>query len=43
MLANIANVVTAVGIVFVVLQLRDAQLQRHRSFEDLFIQRYWEP
>lgn len=40
-LADIANAVTAAGVIFVVLQLRDAQLQRHRSFEDLFIQRYW--
>jgi len=33
--------VTAAGVLLLVPQLRMAQRQRHRQFEDLYIQRYW--
>ena len=41
MLEQIASVATAVGVLLVAPQLRFAQRQRHRAFEDLYLQRYW--
>ena len=40
-LTAIAAVATTVGVLLILPQLRAAQRQRHRQFEDLYIQRYW--
>jgi len=36
-----AAVLTGLGVLFLVVQLRQSQRQRHRQFEDQFLQRYW--
>ena len=40
--ALIASIATAIGIMIAVGQLRQAQKQRVREFESLFLARYWE-
>jgi hypothetical protein len=40
--ADIAQLVTAVAVVFAVLQLVGSRTQRHREFENLYVQRYWQ-
>ena len=39
--ANIATIVTAVAIFFALLSLIGDRRQRHREFENLYVQRYW--
>lgn len=39
--ANIATIVTAVAILFAILSLIGDRRQRHREFENLYVQRYW--
>lgn len=41
MVQNIASVVTAVAVIFVVFQLVGDRNSRHREFENLYVQRYW--
>lgn len=41
MIQNIASVVTAVAVIFVVFQLVGDRNSRHREFENLYVQRYW--
>jgi hypothetical protein len=38
----VASVVTAAGIVIAVIGLRQAQRQRLRQFESLYVKRYWD-
>lgn len=40
--ANVGSVVTAGAVVFAVFQLVAARTQRHRDFENLYVQRYWQ-
>jgi len=40
-LAQVATIITGLGVLFAVWQLREAKIQRLRQFEDLYIQRYW--
>jgi len=40
-LSQIATIVTGIGILIAVWQLRDSKVQRVRQFEDFYIQRYW--
>ena len=40
-LAQLATIVTGLGVIFAVWQLREAKIQRLRQFEDFYIQRYW--
>lgn len=41
MLQTVASMITAIGVVFGGVSLRNSQLQRHRQFESLYVQRYW--
>lgn len=40
--ALVVQIVTAVAIVFAVLQFVGGRTQRHREFENLYVKRYWE-
>jgi hypothetical protein len=41
LVAAIASCLTTIGVCLVLIQLRQSQRQRHRQFEDLYLQRYW--
>jgi hypothetical protein len=40
--ADIGAIVTAVAVVFAVFQVVTARTQRHREFENMYVQRYWQ-
>lgn len=40
--ADIGTIFTAVAVVFAVFQVVTARTQRHREFENLYVQRYWQ-
>lgn len=40
--ADFGAILTAVAVVFAVLQVVTARTQRHREFENMYVQRYWE-
>lgn len=41
MIQNIASVITSAAIILVLIQLVGERSARHRSFESLYVQRYW--
>ena len=40
--ADLGSVLTAAAAIFAVFQLVGARTQRHRDFENLYVQRYWQ-
>lgn len=42
MLQSVAAVITALGVVFAGISLRGSLILRHRQFESLYVQRYWD-
>lgn len=39
--ADVGAIITAVAVIFAVLQVISARTQRHREFENMYVQRYW--